>query len=153
MARASMTLTDYSGEKTTFAVSVGALSGANFDTVNTAWTALRTAVQGITLGVTANQSLASAVNLSSALAASPLAQRENKWLITYVGNTSGKAYQVELGTAELDGGHLIPNSDLADLTHADWVAFISAFEAIVAAPDDLTEEVTVQSARFVGRNF
>lgn len=153
MTRAIMTLNDYSAEKTSISVSSQALTAANFDAQVTAWTALRTAIQALTLGITHKQSLNTEVMLSSALPTDPTAQREIKWLVSYQGDTSGKLFQVELGTADLTGGHLVANTDLADLTDSDWTAFITAFEAFVRSPDSLTETVTVVGARFVGRNI
>jgi hypothetical protein len=108
MARAVMTLTDYSGERTTVTVNSATLNSANFDTEQTAWTTLRTAIQGLTLGNTYSHSLSQVLNVTTLPAPSPLAQRENKWLVTYADTVTGKRYQMEIGTAELDNGHLSP---------------------------------------------
>jgi hypothetical protein len=150
MARAVMTLTDYSGERTTVTVNSATLNGANFDTEQTAWTALRTAIQGLTLGNTYSHSLSQVLNVTTLPAPSPLAQRENKWLVTYADTVTGKRYQMEIGTAELDNGHLVANSDMADLSSPDWEAFETAFEAFAVAPDT-GNPVALVSAQFVGR--
>lgn len=153
MARAVMTLIDESLEKTTVAVNSAALSAGNFAAQETAWTALRTAMQALTLGGTVQHSLGQFTPLSYVVPTDPFAQREMKWLISYTGDTSGKTFQIELGTADIGNGHKVAGSDRADLTDADWVAFITAFEAFVRSPDDIAEAVTVTGARFVGRNL
>lgn len=151
MSRATMSLRDYSNEMTTTTVNGVALTSANFDAQTTQWTALRAAIQGLTLGVTAQQSLSQFAQLSGATPSDPFAQREVKWLVNYHDAVTNKKYQTEIGTADLGDDHLVAGSDMADLTSADWVAFISAFEAFVRAPDNIANGVVVDSAYFVGR--
>lgn len=153
MARAVMTLIDESLEKTTVAVTSQALSAGNFAAQETAWTALRAAIQALTLGGTVQHSLGQVTPLSYVVPTDAFAQRELKWLVTYTGDTSGKSFQIEIGSADLAGGRKVAGSDKADMTHADWQAFKTAFEAFARSPDDLTETVTVTGATFVGRNL
>lgn len=151
MSRATMALRDYSNEITTTTVNGVALTSANFDAQVTAWTALRAAIQGLTLGVASQQSLSNFVPLSGATPSDPFAQREVKWLVNYHDTTTNKKYQTEIGTADLGDDHLVPGTDMADLSNADWVAFITAFEAFVRSPDNIANAVEVDSAYFVGR--
>lgn len=152
MARSIMALRDYSGEVTTLSVNDVTLTAANFDAQIAAWTALRDAIEDLTIGQIAHYSIAQYVPVSALNATNPFAQRESKWLVNYVGDVSGKKYSMEIGTADLGGTHLIEGTDNADLSDADWQAFITAFEAFVKAPDDISEAVTVTGARFVGRS-
>lgn len=153
MARAILTLKDFSDENTSVGVYSEALTAGNFAAQETEWTALRTAIQALTLGNTARHSIAQQTEVTTLPPSDPFAQRELKWLVSYVGNVSGKTFQIEMGTADPANDHLSGNTDQADLAQADWVAFITAFEAFAKSPDDITEAVTVTAARLVGRNI
>lgn len=151
--KAIFQLLDYSNEKTTSTVYVGPITVGTIVGFLTQFGALRDAIEDITLG---NISKESWVGDDTVLTNTPPtdaeAQREKKWLVRYTGDTTDKIYTLEIGTAELAGGHLQPMSDMADLTETDMAAFVTAFEAIARTPDDDTETVTVQSIQFVGRN-
>lgn len=148
------TFNDYSREKSTFSVWSQDLTAANFDAQATARQALETAMLQLVLGTLNKEGYSSQAIGVNTPPASPAAQRENKWLIRYEGFQSGKIFTVELPVADLiTAGHLLPNSDEADLTDADWTAFISAFNAFVRSPDDPTEAVVFLDAHFVGRNL
>lgn len=147
-------LLDYSNERSASTIYVGPITAGTIAGFLTQFGALRTAIEGITLGVVSKESwVGDETVLSNTPPASPEAQREKKWLVKYTGDTTDKVYTLEIATAELDGGHLLPMSDLADLTETDMAAFVTAFEAIARTPDDDAETVTVQSIRFVGRNL
>lgn len=149
---AQFTLLDYSNERSSTTVNVGAITAVSIIGFLTDFGALRTAIEGITLGVVAQEAwVGDRTVLSNTPPTDPEAQREKKWLVRYVGDTSGKVYQLEIPTAELAGGHLLPMSDFADLTETDMAAFVTAFEDIARTPDDDTETVTVQSIQYVGR--
>lgn len=151
---AQFTLLDYSNERSSFEVNVGDITAVSLPGFLTDFGALRTAVEAITLGVVAKESwIGDRTTLSSTPPTDPLAQRENKWLVRYTGDTSGKVFQLEIATAELAGGHLLPMSDFADLTETDMAAFVTEFEGIARTPDDDTETVTIQSIQFVGRKL
>jgi len=150
---AGFTMLDYSNEKSSFEVFVGDITAISIAGFLTDFGALRTAVEGITLGtVNKEQWIGDRTLLSNTPPGDPLAQRENKWRVVYTGDTSGKLYSLEIATAELGGGHLLANSDFADLAETDMAAFVTAFEDIARTPDDDTETVTVVSIQFVGRN-
>lgn len=151
---AQFQLLDYSDERSTTTIHVGAITAVSIAGFLTDFGALKTAIEGITLGVVSQESwVGDRTALSNTPPADAEAQREKKWLVRYTGDTSGKVYTLEIATAELGGGHLLPMSDFADLTETDMAAFVTAFEAIARTPDDDTETVTVQSIQFVGRSL
>jgi len=151
--KAIFQMLDYSNEKSTSTIYVGPITAGTIAGFLTQFGALRTAIEGITRGVVAKESwVGDDTVLSNTPPADAEAHREKKWLVRYIGDTSDKVYTLEIATAELDGGHLQPLSDFADLTETDMAAFVTAFEAIARAPEDDTETVTVQSIQFVGRN-
>jgi len=138
-------------ETTNWEVPVTTITDLNIVAIGTAVAALQTAADALTLGVKRGTSLiAQRVKNSVVLASSPLAQRENKWLVRYHGNTLQQAFQVSIGTADLTlvSGH----SEFIDISVNPGLAFKNAFEAVVVSPDDEAESVTVDSIQFVGRN-
>jgi len=150
---AQFTMNDYSHERSRFEGFVGDITAVSIAGFLTNFGTLRTAVEGITLGVVKQEAwIGDRTLLSSVPPTDPLAQRENKWRVVYVGDTSGKLYSLEIATAELAGGHLQAGSDFADLTETDMAAFVTSFEVIARTPDDDEETVTVMSIQFVGRN-
>lgn len=149
----TLTYTDYSGEKSPVKITGATPVQAGFDTWNSLMAAIKSALANITLGELYRESSASYVNIvSNDTASSALAQRELKWLVTYRGNTSEKLFRCELPCADALA-HLLPASDLADLSETDMAAFVTAFEAFARSPDNGTESVTVMSIRLVGRNI
>jgi hypothetical protein len=151
---ASFTYLDYSIEQSNVGIPGLALTAANFDAQVALIAALAAAIDGVCIGThSKTRIMASETQLSSVPPVSELAQRENKWLVTYADDTTGKLFRVSLPCADL-AGHLVANSDLADLNDAgDVAAFVTAFEAYARDPDTGTHTVTVQSMRFVGRNI
>lgn len=149
--RLTFSLSDYSNERTSTTLHVAEVTDANIDAQDALYDALATAVGNLTLGSFVTRYFSQGNwTLSDTPPSDPLAQRENKWLVTYADTVTGKKYNSEIGTAELGNGHLLTNSDVANLADAEWVAFISAFEDVVVAPDT-GNPVIVVSARFVGR--
>jgi len=138
-------------ETTTISLPVTTLSAANYAAQSALIAALVTALEGVTIG---NPAKSETVILREIISASPAsdvhAQRENKWLIRYHGNTLEQKFQASIGTADLD--QLIANSEFMDLTTGAGAALKSAFEAIVKSPNDAAEAVTLDSVQFVGRN-
>jgi len=155
MAQNSTVLTylDNTGEKSPVRVYNGPITNLTIAGYVTAYGALEAAIAGITLGTLAQRAVnTSTVTVSQTPAADTSAQRERKWLVTYQGDTSLKLFRLELPCADLADGHLIPNTDKADMENAEIAAFVAAFEAIGRSPDSETETVTVLSIRHVGRN-
>jgi hypothetical protein len=150
------TFRDWGGELSGVKVYNGAITGASIAGFLTEYGALKTALQGITLGTLAkDQWVGDATEISGSNPASPLAQRETKLLVTYIGDTSQKKYTLTVPTLDLAGNP--PNvgqGDSIDLdVSAAMISFIAAFEQIARTPDNDTETVTVIRLRHVGRNI
>lgn len=127
--------------------------------------ALRSAIEGITLGVVASESLTVFdTQLSSTPPSDPHAQVERAWLVRYTDNQQffdppinaipNEGYQqvftVTIPTADIAAaGRLVPGTDLANLTEAGMAAFVSAFETTARSPYGGT--VNVLEIRHVGR--
>jgi len=152
MAKANVTITDYSAENSSFGYSASEFTSGNIVAQTALHDALRAATVNITIGHVSKQTVSEVLLDAYDIPGSVYAQREMKWLVTYVGNTAGKKFQTEVAAPDLTG-NIIPGSDIADITSTDWAAWVTAFEAVAKSPDDLTETVTVTGARLVGRNI
>jgi len=147
------TLLDFSNEKSGVTVYNGAITAVSIAGFLTNFGALRTAIEGITLGTMHQEAwIGDRELISNTLPTNAEAQREKKWLVTYTGNTSGKKFTLEIPTADLTG-RLVSGTDLANLSNTEIAAFITAFETIARSPDNDEENVTVQTIKFVGRNL
>jgi len=147
------TFLDYSNEKSGVNVYNGPVTVGTIAGFLTLFGNLRTALEGITLGVVQQEQwIGDRTLLSNVPPTDELARRETKWLVRYVGDTTDKAFTIEIPTADVVG-NMLPMSDFADLTATDIAAFVTAFEAIGRSPDDDTETVTVVSIQAVGRNI
>lgn len=134
-----------------FRVAVTTISAANYVAVTGALSTLKIAIQGITLGRFVREVIESGVvQIANTPASDPLAQRENKWLCRYHGDTLGQKFSVSLPTADVSL-HMT-NSEFLDLSGGVGGTFKSAFEAVVKSPNDASETVTLDSVQFVGRN-
>lgn len=147
MARLRIPVNDFSQEKSTLNWMVDDAS------TDPQITALYNAIAGITTGSLGDAVFVTEAAKDSGVSTPPanaFAQREMKWLVTYVDNVTSQAYRLEIPTADLD--ELTLNTDLLDLTAAGaGDTFKAAFEAIVNSPDG--NAVTMISAKFVGRNL
>lgn len=138
-------------ETTSMQIPVTTLSPANVAAQITLANNLQTALAAITLGVFAKSESTYARNLLGVEpAASPLAQRENKWLMRYHDATTFQKFQVSIGTADLTLINL--NTEFLDLTVDEGLALKTAFEAVVVSPADSTHATVLDSVQFVGRN-
>lgn len=145
-------ITDYSNEKSSFAVTSITANAGNLAAQQTAAAALVGAVDDLTIGEVTKQSMNLVILDTPAIPTSPYAQRELKWYVRYVGDSSGKIFSIEIAAPDITD-NVVPNSDVADLASTDWAAFVTAFESYVRSPDNGTETVTVLDARVVGRNI
>jgi len=152
MSRMTFTQNDFSGEKTVTTVAIGDIDAANFDTEVAKVVALETAIGDITIGAKYRREITLESPGLTAFPSDSEAQRELKWLVSYHDNGNvQRKLNTEIGCADvIDGTLLIENSDLADLTHADWIAFVTAFENAVKAPWS-GNAVTVERITLVGR--
>jgi len=145
-------ITDYSNEKSNFNVTSITANAGNLAAQQTAAAALAAAVEDLTIGELTKQHMQLFIVDTPAIPTNPYAQREMKWLVQYVGDSSGKIFSIEIAAPDLTD-NTVPNSDIADLTSTDWAAFVTAFESYVRSPDNGTETVTVVGAKAVGRNI
>lgn len=151
-ARNSIQITDYSNEKSNFGFDSATLTAGNITAQLGLAAALVGATEDISIGAVTKQSIAAVPLDLPAVPTSPYAQRELKWLVTYQSVTSGKLWSVEIACPDITE-NVVPNSDVADLTSDDWVAWIAAFVGFAVAPDDPADSVIVLSAKLVGRNI
>lgn len=162
----TFSMLDYSREKSSFSIITGDVTAVSLPGLLTEVGELRTAIEGITLGVVSDEALrAFNTNLSNTPPASPLAQIESAWLVTYEDSLAffddpvnaipnegyGKLFTMTIPTADIAAaGRLAPNSDEAVLTETAMAAFVTAFEQTARSPYGGT--VNVVSVRHVGRN-
>lgn len=150
--RTTFTIQDYSKELSSFGVTSITATAGNLAAQQTAAAALSSAIENLIIGHL-DKYVQNLVLLDTPITPSNVyAQREMKWLVSYVGDTSGKSFSIEIATPEITG-NIIPNTDMADLASTDWAAFVTAFESYARSPDNGTETVTVTGARVVGRNL
>jgi len=152
MTVSTFQITDYSNEKSTFQVNSIVLNAGNFAAQSTLAATLVAATEDLVIGELTKQTLNQIVLDAPAVPTNVYAQRELKWLVTYQGDSSGKLFSVEIACPDITD-NIVPSTDLADLASTDWAAFVAAFESFARSPDDLTETVTVVSARLVGRDI
>lgn len=151
-SRTNYTIRDYSNEMSSFAVTSPTGNAGNLAAELASAAALSSAVENLTIGHLDRYTY-QIIPLDTPLTPSnPLAQRELKWLVTYSGDVSGKLFQIEIAAPD-PTDNLVGNSDVADIGSADWNAFRIAFETYARSPDNGTENVTLVSARLVGRNI
>lgn len=164
--RLGFAILDYSREKSSFSIPTGEVTAVSLPGLLTEVGALRTAIDGITLGTVADESLSVFnTNLSNTPPASPLAQVESAWLVTYEDSLPffddpvnaipnegfGRLFTLTIPTADIAAaGRLAPNSDSAVLTETGIAAFVTAFENTARSPYGGT--VNVVSIKHVGRN-
>jgi len=148
---ASATYMDYSEELSSATVNVGAITALTIAAFLTQLDAFFDAQQALSLGALQKTSWTGDITSYSGAPPSDLnAQRERKWRVEYEDATTLAKYQYEIPVA-LVTGQLIPHTDKADLTTAEWVAFITAFETLCKSPEGNT--VNVLRATLVGRNL
>lgn len=152
MAKATVTITDFSQENSNFGYSASELTAGNIVAQTGLHDALKAATDDITIGHVSKHQLATILEDDYAVPTTPYAQRELKALVTYQGVTSGNLFTLEIPAPALIG-NLISGTDTFDLTSTDWAAWVTAFVAVAKAPDDLTDSVIVLGARLVGRNI
>jgi len=145
-------ITDYSDEKSTFNVVSVTANAGNLAAQQTLAADLVAAIDDLVIGEITKQEQCLVILDTPAIPTSPYAQREMKWLVSYSGDTSGKKFSIEIPTPDITD-NVVPNTDVADLSSADWAAFVTAFEAYARSPENGTETVTVLGARLVGRNI
>lgn len=152
---AQFTMVDSSREKSNFGFTITAVTAVNLAGQLTAMTALETAIVGITTGEFTRKQMDVYNNTFLPVTPTdPACQKENKWLVRYNDETTGKVYRMEIPTADLT---LLPAdpaggiSEYLDLSVNPGLAFKTAFEGIAQSPDVPANEINVLSVQFVGR--
>jgi len=148
MARSTIKFRDYDNDLKQISVpSAEVTVPANYAAAYTAHTALFDAIMAVTLGNAAMNEYAPRSIETNALPASPVAQTNVQWLVTYQDDTDGHKETMSIPTADIATAALrLPNSSQHDPAHADWIAFKAAFEAF--AVSNLGNTVTVVSIEF-----
>lgn len=156
-------LRDYSDELGRVSIHTGNVTAVSLPGLLTEVGTLRGAIEGITLGVVASESLkVFDTQLSQLSPTDENAQRERAWLVSYADNTPffddpvnaipnagyQKRFTVTIPTADVEG-RLLPNSDEADMTDTAIAAFVTAFETTARSP--YGGEVVVLGIRHVGK--
>jgi hypothetical protein len=153
MSYAVYTQVDYSKEKSSTTIHTADITAATFDAYNTESDQMRNAIDGITIGTMAEETIVSEKNdISAVYPTNVNAHRERKWKVNYVGQVRAKKYFVTLPCAD-PTARLQTNSDFALLSQTEIAAFITRFESFAKCPDDQSEAVTVVSIQLVGRNL
>lgn len=161
-AQLKVAIQDYSREWSDMSLNYPNITPANLAAAETALAAYVTATTPLTLGSFGKRTLPVVIPIPSVPPTDENAQREDKWLVGYVdttqfldaGNTVsnpgyGRNYTHTIPTAN-KVGQLQTNSDFANLTTDEWVAWIAMFHANFKSPTGGTPAVTY--AKFVGRN-
>lgn len=138
-------------ESASIEVPVATLTAANYVAKKVLIDDLYVALMSIAIGMPArSQIVIDRAGMSTAPAATTLAQRENKFLIRYHDSVTQQKFQASMPTADLT---VLPNnSEFVDLTAGGGLDVKNAFEAIVVSPNDAAHTVVVDSIQFVGRN-
>jgi len=156
MGSAQFTWYDYDSERGGSSINTVDLTGANFDAQAGFVTALRSAMNGITL-VSVSKATISDVNWNNAVPVSdPQAQREIKWVVI-VSDINGNKYRaMEIPIANLDllennSKYIVKQGIVTVTTGAAAVqAFVDAFEDV--AVDRFGNALAVWDVYQAGRN-
>lgn len=126
-----------------------ALSAANFDAQEVLRAAFEAAVDAVTIGTGGSEKfLATETTVAKTPSANPLAQRENKWLVSGVESTTGNPVTFTIPCADLS--LLAPDGENMDATDPAYAALVSAVEDFARSNDGNT--FTVTSIKFRARS-
>ena len=144
-------LLDYSEKASTMKFHFGAITAVSIGGFLTQFGALRTALEGITLGtVTKERWVGDSTVLDNTPPTDFNAVRELAWLVEYEAETETWGLHT-CRIATPDTAKTYPGRDIADYTDPDIVAFITAFEALVVDPIS-GENVIVNEMFLIGQN-
>lgn len=147
----SITYLDHSGEKSTSRGHMGPITVGTIAGFLTQFGTLKTAQQALSLGaMVADSWTGDSTAYSAAPPADVNAQRERKWRVDVQDTVNLSRFRYEIPCA-LIAGQLLTGTDKADISTAEWAAFIAAFEAMAKSPDG--NAVNVLGATLVGRNL
>jgi hypothetical protein len=144
---------DFSEEKASTKIYNGAITSTSIAGFITEFGQMRDTIAAITLGtMTQEQWVGDITTLSQIAPTNEFSQRETKWKVNYVGDTSNKKFFVTLPCAD-PVGRMIAGTDKADLTETAMAAFVTRFNSFARTPDSDLETVTITSIQLVGRNL
>lgn len=148
-SRGSLRGKDFGGESTSVGFRLPTATSANFDALVIDMQELQDAFNGVTIGDLTAKKLNTIDEEVGPDAASPLAQRENKWRVTYTDNVDANGNgSFEIPMADLT--QLVAGGELLDVSAATpGETLVNAIEANIVSR--LGNAITVQSVRFVGR--
>lgn len=157
MGKLTVTYRDHDAEVSTAQFPSSDLNDVNIADQITAANTLRAELADVTLcQVQQYAHEAERVEVSTLSATDPNARREAKALVKYHSAISGLKYSLEIPGPDMSkknatakGKFYVPGS--AD-NHADWDAFVTAFEAFVKVGASSLESVVVDEVLDVGRN-
>lgn len=144
---------DVAQQPSSFSVYNGVITAVSLPGFLTELGDLRTATDAISLCTLSDEKwVGDETALSNVVPTDHYARREIKLRVNYQGNDTGKLFHVT-----------VPGPDIANLDYSGedvniadagiMAAWVAAFEAIARSPNDDTENVTVVSAKIVGRNL
>ena len=148
-SKLTATTTDFSQETSTTSYEGVSLTAGNFAAQSALMDTLIAAQQAIQIGLITQDARLAAVSQISGVIASPYAQRENKWLVSFEDTVLGNMHNIEVPAPALS--FLVTGSDLADMGATEILAYIAALEAFYRVNG--TNAVDVKKIRFVGRNL
>jgi hypothetical protein len=144
-------LLDYSESKSSFSLSIGAITAVSLPGFLTQLGALRAALSGIVVGeIRRERWVGDETILSNIPPSNSNAQRELSWLVEYAGASNDTGIY-ECSVACPDLSLLGTDGHEADYSDPAIAAFITAFEAIARMPYDDTESVIVDGILLKGR--
>lgn len=154
MPYVTVSLTDYTKERSAFKLATPVITSVNINDYTTVPGGyiddLTDALAAITLGTINKEQLVSYERvIATALPSSQMAQRELKALIRYHDSVTGNRFTFTVPT--IDPQFLLLNSDEFDIEGTAWAAFVAALETAFVSPDG--NLMVVDSAKLVGRNI
>jgi len=150
-SKVTLSYIDFDNERSAFSVEGVDLTAANLVAQQSLIAALVAATGLITEGTLNREDvLLSSTIISSTPPVLGSAQREAKWLVTYVDTVTDETHQAEIPCPDFD--LLVPGTGLLNTgAGTDGEDFVNAFEAFVRGHG--TNPVSVVNVRHVGRNL
>lgn len=148
---ASLTYVDYDGQKGQMSINTAPITAANIAAISTAMDTLKTETDVIVDGLGLAKHLTQVTYYAGQSANSPndLAQRGNKWLVSYTDNTPElavgvpnpyyrKPFQFEIPTAKISlrfgGQNIVFNRGSSASNPQEFVDWVAAAEAVAKSP-------------------
>lgn len=150
-SKLTLSYLDFDSERSSFSVEGVDLTAANLVAQEALIASLVAATGLITEGTLNTETVVLRTEtISSTPPTLGSAQREGKWLVTYVDDVTDETHQAEIPCPDFD--LLVPGSGLLNTgVGTDGADFVAAFEAFVRGHG--TNTVTVLNVRHVGRNL